>query len=334
MNKICLSVDIGSKNIVIVDKESTSIISEPSVVATANLNSKFENVAAGAEALRYIANSSNNAQLIYPIKNGSVDNEVAFVYLIKTLINNIAPRKFLKNYVSVIANVSCGLTNIEKRVIEEAFYKAGVKEVVIVESPLSVKAINNDKAMFLVNIGSSNTEIAIVTDEGIVNGCSINVGGDDIDYAIIDYISDKYKLVINKTSSEDIKLGLANLEENDLSTIIIKGKAVLQNTKNEVKLTATELRPLVQNSIDKIVEVVAQVCMMIPKAHLHIIEQNGIYLCGGGSKLSGLANYLKERLFVDIKIMDEPEFAVAVGGSKFFFDKGKLARMLNIDNLN
>ncbi len=320
MNKICLSVDIGSKNIVIAGMESHILLNEPCVVATANLNSKFENVACGVEALTYYRNASNNAQLIYPIKNGVVDNEVAFVYLLKTFINRLTPKKFLKNYVSVIANVSCGLTNIEKRMIEE--------------SPLSIKAINNDKVMLLVNIGSSNTEIAVVTDDGIVNGCSINVGGDDIDYAIVDYISDKYKLIISKGSSEDIKLGLATLEENDLSTITIKGKAVLQNTKNEVKITATELRPLVQSTIDKIVEVVASVCMMIPKTYLYIIEQNGLYLAGGTSKLSGLANYLKDRLFLDIKILDEPEFAVAEGGSKFFYDKGKLSRMLSIDNLN
>ena len=87
-------------------------------------------------------------------------------------------------------------------------------------------------------------------------------------------------------------------------------------------------------TIDKIVEVVASVCMMIPKTYLYIIEQNGLYLAGGTSKLSGLANYLKDRLFLDIKILDEPEFAVAEGGSKFFYDKGKLSRMLSIDNLN
>ncbi len=333
MNKICLSVDIGSKNIVIANKESQVLLNEPCVVATANQNSKFINVACGTEAISYVS-KNNNSQLIYPIKNGSVDNEVAFVYIIKTFIDRLAPKKFFKNYVSIIASVSCGLTNIEKRLIEESFYKAGVKEVVIVESPLSVKAINNDKAMFLIDIGSSDTEIAIVCDDGIVNGCSINVGGDDIDYAIVDYISDKYKLIINKSSSEDIKLGLATLEENDLSTITIKGRAVLQNTKNEVKLTATEIRPLVQSVIDKIVDVVESVSLMIPEAYSYTIAQNGFYLAGGTSKLSGIANYLKERLHIDIKIIDEPELIVAQGGSKFFYDKGKLARMLSIDNLN
>ncbi len=325
MDKICLSVDIGSKNIVIANKDSQVILNEPSVVATANVNSKYVYVACGNEAVKSMQN-------IEPIKNGSICNVEAFVYMIKTFINRLAPRKFLRNYTSVIVNVSCGLTNIEKRVIEESFYKAGVKEVVIVESPLSVKTINNDKAMFLINMGAHNTEIALVSDDGIVHGCSIDVGGKDIDEAIFDYVGDKYRLVVNQLYCEDIKLSLASLESNNLSKIVVKGDKVTLNTPNEVKLTATELKPLVQSVIDKIIEVVASIMVMIPKSYQYIVEQNGIYLAGGASKLPGLASYLKEHLFVDVKIMDEPEFVVAQGGSKFFYDTGKLARMLNISH--
>lgn len=333
MDKICLSVDVGSKNFVIAGKESQIILNEPCVVAAANIKGKFEHVACGKEAFVYVAKTPES-QLIYPVKNGNAVNEVAFVYMIKTFIERIAPKRFLKNYVSANVSVSCGLTNIDKRTIEECFYKAGVKEVVIIESPMSVKACNSDKAMFLVNIGASNTEIALVSDDGIVNGCSINVGGDNIDNEIYDYISEKYKLIINKASSEDIKLALANLDENDLSTITIKGRAVLQNTKNEIKLTATELRPLVASVVDKIIEVVSSVLLIVPKAYQNTIAQTGIYLAGGTSKLNGIANYFKDRLFLDVKVFEQPEFVVAEGGSKFFYDKGKLARMLSIDNLN
>lgn len=333
MDKICLSVDIGSKNFVIAGKESQIILNEPSVVASASRNGKFEHIACGKEAYSFVANNSE-AQLIYPIKNGSVDNEVAFVFMLKTFVERVAPKRFLKNYVSANVCVSCGLTNIEKRAIEECFYKAGVKEVVIIESPLCVKACNSDKAMFLVNIGASNTEIALVSDDGIVNGCSINVGGDEIDNEIFDYIGEKFKLLINKSSSEDIKLALANFEENDLTTIKVKAKDVLHNTVEDIKLTATEIRPIIAGVADKIIDVVSSVMLMIPKAYQYTIEQNGIYLAGGTSKLNGIAKYFKDRLFVDVKVLDQPEFIVAEGGSKFFYDKGKLARMLSIDNLN
>lgn len=333
MNKICLSIDIGSKNLIIANIDSQIVLNEPSVIASTVQNNKYVNVACGLEAIKYVS-AVANSQLIYPIKNGAVDNEGAFIYMLKAFIARITPQSLFKKYIASIINVSCGLTNIEKRVIEECCYKAGIKEVIIVESPISVKAMYNEKAMFMIDIGSSKTEIAIVSDDGIINGCSINVGGDDIDNAIIDYISDRYKLIINKNSSEDIKLGLATLDENNLTTITIKGRAVLQNTKSEVKLTATELRPLVVEVLDKIIEVVESVSMMIPDAFANSVLQSGFYLLGGTSKLPGITKYFKEKLHIDITILDDPEIVVAQGGSKFFYDKGRLARMLSVDNLN
>ena len=141
-------------------------------------------------------------------------------------------------------------------------------------------------------------------------------------------------IFVNQLYCEDIKLGLASLEPNNLSTIVVKGDKVTSSTPNEVKLTATELKPLVQGVINKIIEVAASIMMMIPKSYQYIVEQNGIYLAGGTSKLPGIAEYFKDNLFVDVKIIDEPDLVVAQGGSKFFYDNGKLARMLNIDNLN
>lgn len=332
-NKVCLSIDIGSKNIVIANIDSQIILNEPSVVVSSKQNNKFVNIACGNEALKYLS-VNPTSQIIYPIKNGAVDNTNVFIYMLKAFIARVAPSGFLKKYINAIVNVSCGLTNVEKRVIEDCCYKAGIKEVTIVESPISVKALNNDKAMMLVDIGSSVTEIAIVSDDGIANGCSIDVGGDDIDNAIADYISDTHKMIINKDNGEYIKLGLVTLLDGDKGTITIKGKAVIRNMSSDIKLTATELKPIAQEIVDKIVQVVESVSFMIPKNFADCIFQNGFYLCGGGAKLPGLKEYFEDKLHIGIKIIDEPELAVAKGGSKFFYDRSKLARMLRVTNFN
>lgn len=332
MDKICLSVDVGSKNFVIAGKDSHNILNEPSVVAGANVGGKFEHIACGNEAFAHAAQNLD-VQLIYPIEKGRVKNDVAFVYMLKTFINRIAPKRFLKNYVSANVNVSCGLSNIEKRAFEDCFCKAGVKEVVIIESPISVKACNNDKVMFMVNIGASLTEIALVTDEGIVNGCSIDVGGDDIDNEINDYVSETFKLLINKQTSENIKTNLANFDASDLSIVKAEANNVVRGNTEYINLTATELRPIITNVADKIIDVVSSVMLMTPKNYQYAIAQNGIYLLGGTSKLKGIAQYFSDRLFVDVKVMEQPDLVVAEGGSKFFYDISKLARMLNIDNL-
>ena len=333
MSKYMISIDLGSSNIVICNSEGAVLLNEPAVVAVCNQNSSFDNVAFGAEALRHISENSS-AQIVYPIKAGAIDNSSALSYLISECIARLVTKKFFKTTVQALVSVSCGLTNVEKRIVEDACIKGGIKELVIIESPLSTSTLVNNDVKFLIDIGASKTEISIVGETGILSGCSIDVGGNSIDNAIIDYISDKYKLLISPRNSEEVKLNIGSLVLNDTSTVSIKGRVVLHNTSSEVKLTAMEIRPVILEEIDKIIGVIESVSMMIPESHAESIMTKGFILTGGVSLMPGIVEYLNEMLYIDIIRLDDPMTAVARGGANFFRDKVRLARMLNVENLN
>ncbi len=333
MSKYLMSIDLGSSNIVVCNSDGVVLLNEPSVVAVCIQNSSFDNVAFGNEALRYITENTH-AQLVYPIKSGAVDNTSALSFLISGCIARLVPKKFFKTTIQALVSVSCGLTNVEKRIVEESCIKGGVKEIVIIESPISVSTLLNNEVKFLIDIGASKTEISIVGENGILSGCSIDIGGNSIDNAIIDYISDKYKLLISPRNSEDVKLNIGSLINNDTSTISIKGRVVLQNTSSEVKLTAVELRPVIIDEIDKIISVIESVSLMIPEDQANNIVSKGFTLTGGVSLMPGIVEYLQEKLYIDITRLDDPSTAVARGGANFFRDKVKLNRMINVENLN
>lgn len=333
MSKYLVSIDLGSSNIVICNSDGVVILNEPSVVAVCNQNSSFDNVSFGAEALRYIA-SNNHAQLIYPIKAGAIDNSSALSYLLKGCVDRLIPKRFIKTSVQAIVSVSCGLTNIEKRIVEEACVKGGIREVVIIESPLSTSTLINADVKFMIDMGASKTEISIVGENGILSGCSIDVGGGSIDNAIIDYISDRYKLLISPRNSEEVKQNIGSLVENDTSTVSIKGRVVLNNMNSEVKLTATELRPVIVEEVDKIISVIESISMMIPENYADVIMSKGFIVSGGVSLMPGLIDYLQEKLYINIVMLEEPMTAVARGGANYFRDKVRLSRMLNVENLN
>ena len=333
MSKYLVSIDLGSSNIVICNSEGVVILNEPSVVAVCNQNSSFDNVAFGAEALRYIK-INNHAQLIYPIKAGAIDNASALSYLLKGCIDRLVPKRIIKTSVQAIVSVSCGLTNSEKRIVEDACIKGGIREVVIIESPLSTSTLVNADVRFMIDMGSSKTEISIVGENGILSGCSIDVGGSSIDNAIIDYISDKYKLLISARNSEEVKQSIGSLVDNDTSTVSIKGRVVLNNMSSEVKLTATELRPVIEDEVNKIISVIESISMMIPENYADAIMSKGFIVSGGVSLMPGLTDYLQEKLYINIVMLEDPMTAVARGGANYFRDKVRLARMINVENLN
>ena len=334
MNKYCFCIDIGSKNIRIASQSMEVLVDEPNVVAMQNQNKSYEAVAFGKEVYDYCMENPSS-QLVYPIKNGIVYDANALVAIISHFFDRIVKKTiFKKPYISVIVGLSCGLTNIEKRAVEEVLSKCGAKEIVIVESPICASTIFDGNVKFLVDIGASKTEIAIVSDNGIIAGCSIDIGGDSIDNAITDYVSDKYRLLISPKNSEEIKCKLGSLVENDMSTITIKGKAVFQNSVSDIKISALELKPVIEGEVDKIIEVVEQISLMIPEVYAESVLRQGFYFIGGSMHLQGLKEYLERKLCIKVIVPEFPELSVAKGGAKFFYDKVRLEKMLNVENFD
>lgn len=331
MAKVYLSIDMGSKNIVIADRGGNVLFNEPTVVAMTNQNNVYTNIALGYEA-QALANKNQNVQLVYPINSGAVDRSGALVYYLKTVFKRIVPAGIIKTAIEAIVSVSCGLNNSEKRYLEEACRNAGVKEVIIVESPISASTHFAGSIKFMVDIGSDKTEIAIVGDSGIITGCSIDVGGKSIDNAIIDYISDKYKIIIPPKNGEEIKCKLCSLREDDMSTISIKGRAVFDEDNSVVKVSANELRPVIMAEVDKIADVVDKVSMMIPEKFADNVLNSGFYFYGGTMAMPGLADYFKKKLYIRIVVPENPELTVATGGAKLFFMPEQLKAMLNVQN--
>lgn len=332
MNYLC--IDMGSKNTVIARDSGEVCFNQPTVVAMSVQNNVYTNVAFGNEAMSYHKNhKKDNVQLVNPFGYGMVDRQAAMTYYLAGALKEIVPTGFFKPMIKAIVCVSCGLNNGEKRGIEDVCRNAGIKDCILVESPIAVSTMFDGDIKFLVDIGHNKTEIAIVGENGIITGCSIDVGGKNIDNAIIDYISDNYKIIISANSGEEIKCKLCSLREDDTATITIKGRAVLNGVNSEIKLSASEFREVIAREVNKIADVVEKVSMMIPDKAANIIAEQGFYFTGGTMYLPGIAEYLRRRLCIKIVCADNNITSVAVGGAKLFYMKDSLKRMLNVDNL-
>lgn len=334
MNKTSLVIDLGSKNICMYQKDNSVILNEPSVIVVKNVKGEMSPVACGSDALKLLSKPVESQQVVYPVKEGAVVNEPACVFLIKAMISRFLPqRTLLKPHIRAIVCISCGLSNVEKRTIEAVCNKAGIGEVTLVESPLAVAALIKEDEAFIVDLGGSKTEIAVTNNSGIVTGCSIDLGGDKLNQAISDYVSDKYKVIIQNNTAEKIKLGAGSLLENDITSATVTGKSIFEQSSKKITLSAAEIREAILPLVGKIAEVIESVSLMIPDNMIESIFNSGVYLCGGGAELPGIAKYIANRLKMKVTVLENPSEAVANGGVKFFYDNKRLAKLLNIGNL-
>lgn len=335
MGTVELIIDIGSKVTTVYKKDAGLIIQEPSIVAINNKHNKMALLESGKNAQRLMNMRGLDFQILFPIKEGAIFHERAAVLMYRDFINRAVGTKMISPKIKVIACVSCGLNNMEKKDIEKVLLKAGASEVLILESPLAVaEGLSGQNCSFIIDIGGSKTEVAIVDKNGIVAGCSINIGGDAINQAIIDYVIDTRRCKIKPSSAEKVKRQIASMYDNDNSPMIVNTETLRGDENASVRLVASELKEAICPVIDKIVEVAYNYTFQIPQSIGCEIYDNGVTLCGGTAYIPGLADYIAAKLMIKVKVPDMPENAVAVGASGFFNDKGTLARYLNVQGLN
>ncbi|MEG1395134.1 MAG: rod shape-determining protein [Clostridia bacterium] len=334
MQKVELVIDIGSKFVTISQKGKGVVIKEPSLVLLESRRNKMQLVVSGKAVANYAANNSAR-QTIAPIKGGVVVHEYAAMLLFKDLLLRLVPYRFIfRPQIKVIACVSCGITNTEKNQIEKVLTMAGVSEVVILESPIAVCAsIGDGSAQFVVDIGESKTEVAVVGKDGIVVGCAVNIGGNVFNQAIVDFVTDTKRCRLPYHLAEKTKKQVGSLYENDLTCTELDLQEIGTNRVFAYKIYAKDIKNAVEPLAQKIVEVIYNMSFQIPPELAEEIYTNGISLCGGSACLPGLAEYIGQVIEMDTHLLDDPTNVVAKGGLFYLDHPERLASVLNVDTL-
>ncbi|MGN0771887.1 MAG: rod shape-determining protein [Christensenellales bacterium] len=328
-----LVIDIGTKFITISQKGKGIVLKEPCVAMVEGRRGKLVLTNCGRGALGNKVNE--NQQLVFPVKGGIILHENAFVLMMRSFINRlVSNRPIFRQSVKAIACVSCGLTNTEKQQIEKCLIKAGVKEVIILESPIAVAAgVDDSSTQFVVDVGASKTEVAIVSPSGIISGCSVNIGGDTFNQAIIDYITDTKRCRMPVGYAEKAKKQVGSLYENDLTCINMDLQEIGTNRVFEYKITAKDIKNAVEEQVSKIVEVVYNLSFQIPENYAQEVYLNGITLSGGSALFPGLSEYISMAMEMQVNVSSDPTNDVVKGGMTFLEHKEKLGRVLNVGSL-
>lgn len=328
---IKIAVDFGSNYITAFNKGVGIVLKEPSIIIVYKYRKKLELIATGTKAIKMLNSLDKDMNVVYPINQGSVINYDACTLMIENYLKKISSTGIIKHRLEILVAISCGLTVAERRDIENVFIKAGAAQVTLIESPIAIfQQGNKDNALVMI-IGGDLTEIAIVSDDGIINGCSVDIAGEAFNKAIIDYISIKYRLLIGAYAAEKIKSSIGSMYENDMSTLEINGKDIIENAPKSIEITASDVRKALVPLLDKLVEAIDSIMCSCPDNIIDEVYRNGIYLAGGSALIPGLGEYLGSRCKMTSIILNDPINAVACGGGSLLNDVNTLNRILSIE---
>ena len=317
-----LAIDLGTANTLVYMKGNGIVLDEPSVVAIRR-NGRGSNkiLAVGQEAKMMLGRTPGNIEAVRPMKEGVIaDFEVAQAmlrYFIKKANNRrilVRPR--------VITCVPSGITQVEKRAVRESAESAGAREVLLIEEPMAAAIgaglpITEPTSNMVVDIGGGTTEVAVISLAGIVYSKSVRVGGDKMDEAILQYIKNKYNLLIGERSAEQIKITVGNAYRGDrVETMEIKGRDLTTGIPKIITIDSDEVRQAISEQVKSIVETVKSALEQTPPELAADIVDNGIVLTGGGALLKDLDVLLREETGLPITVTEDPLTTVVLGSGR------------------
>ncbi|MDR7870278.1 MAG: rod shape-determining protein [Tissierellaceae bacterium] len=325
-----MGIDLGTANTLVYIKGRGVVAREPSVVAI-QTNTK-QVLAVGEEAKKMIGRTPGNIVAIRPLKDGVIADFDVTQNMLKYFIRKAYKRRSILQPRVVIC-VPSGVTEVEKRAVEEAAIHAGARDAYLIEEPMAAAIgaglpVQEATGSLIVDIGGGTTEVAVISLGGIVTSKSIRVGGDEFDEAIVNYIKKEYSLMIGERTAEDIKISIGTADkDSEVVKMDIRGRDLITGLPKTLEISSKEIYQAMKEPVSNIIDSIKSTLEKTPPELAADIMEQGIMLTGGGAQLDGLDRIIINETAMPVIIAENPLDCVAIGTGKALDSIDILKRM-------
>ncbi len=312
-----MAIDLGTANTVIYVKNRGVVLNQPSVVAVKS--STNEVLAAGNNAKNMLGKTPESIIACRPMRDGVIANFEMTECMLRYFIREVHQNRRTMVRPRMIIGVPSGITQVEKRAIEDSAKQAGAREIYTIMEPMAAAIgaglpVVDPTGNMIVDIGGGTTEVAIISLKDVVYCKSVRVGGDEMDRAIVQYVKRKYNLLIGERTAEEIKMkiGTAMLPEQ-VTQIEVKGRDLVTGVPKTINLTDAEVFESLAEPISIIIDAVRSALENTPPELSSDLVDRGIMLAGGGSLLKNIDILISKETGLPVKIAEDPLLCVVLG---------------------
>ncbi len=304
-----IGVDFGTTKTIIYLKDKGVMFSGPTVVAMNDLTGEI--LAVGDNAKELLGRTPENISAIKPIKSGVVSNFNAAEKLLKKCIDDI-PGKSLFTKVRILLCVPSDITDVEQKALEEIAYNAGAKEVYTIEKSIASAIgsginIDSPEGVMVLDIGGGTTEVAVLSMGGVVVSNSIKQGGSTMDNDIIEYIREKYNILVGDVVAEEIKTELGTaITIMAREKMQVKGRNILTGLPDVLDVSTDDVSSAITDALKEIIKLINVTIEKTPPELVSDITKNGIYVCGGGAYIKDIDRLITNMTGIPVTLANNP----------------------------
>jgi rod shape-determining protein MreB len=323
-----MAIDLGTANTVVYVRGRGIVLSEPSVVAIDERTGEVH--AVGSEAQMMIGRTPASISADRPLRHGVIADFEVTEAMLRRFMEKVLSSRFSRPRLVMCA--PSGVTEVERRAVEEASLSAGAREVHLIEESLAAAIgaglpIAEPVGRMVVDIGGGTSEVAVISLGGLVVSRSLRVGGYDLDEAITQHIRNEHRMAIGSQSAEAIKLAIAAaMPQGDGLVADVRGRDLMSGLPREVRLTSDEVGTAIASPLADILAAVHAALEETPPELAADITKEGILLAGGGALLRGLEERLEVETGMPVRVADAPLECVALGAGQSLEELDRMGR--------
>jgi len=328
-----LAIDLGTVNTRVFARGRGIVVNEPSAVALDDRTGEVQ--AVGKEAKEMLGRTPTNIRVVKPMKDGVIADFKVTEKMLNYFIQKAHQRRTLV-HPRITISIPSEITQVEKRAVTDAAYRAKAAEVHLVEQAMMAAIgaglpVTEPGGNMVVDIGGGTTDVAVISLSGIVYSHSLRIAGNHMDEAITNYLKRKYNLLVGERTAERIKIEIGSAYTLDKPlTMEIKGRSLIEGKPKTITVDDSEIREALSESVSTIVSAIRMALERTPPELSADISDRGIVLAGGGALLKNLDKRIREETGLPVCIADDPLCCVVLGTGKILSDF-KFLRRISIE---
>jgi len=328
-----IGIDLGTANTLVYVKDQGIVLREPSVVAVRAGSNLV--LAVGDDAKRMLGRTPGNIVAVRPLRDGVIADYEVTEAMLRHFVRKVHNRRSWIRPRIVIA-VPSGITELEKRAVNEAAAAAGAREVYLIEEPMAAAIgaglpVQEAAANMIVDIGGGTTEVAVISLYGLVYSRSVRVAGDELDEAITTFMRRAYDLLIGERTAEEIKIRMGSAWPQEKETSVeVKGRDLVAGLPKTIKVSSTDIREAIAQPLESIVDSIRVTLERCPPELCADLVERGIVLTGGGALLPGIDRLVSEETGLPVHVSEDPLSAVAEGTGRLLDELNFLKKVSRV----
>lgn len=331
-----IAIDLGTANTLVHVSGKGIVINEPSCVT---VDKKLRQpLTIGLEAKEMVGRTPGNVMVVRPIRDGVISEfdvtQVMLEYFIaKVHEQGVVPLPRPR----VVVGIPTGVTEVEKRAVYDAVMAAGARQAMMIEEPIAAALgaglpIGEVRGSMVVDIGGGTTEVAVMSMSGVVASRSLRVAGDEMDQDIVQYVRNKYNLLIGVGIAEQIKWQIGSAYSLQPEKMMeVRGRNLVTGLPETIEVSSIEIREALAGSVQVILDTVRDALDEIPPEIVADLMDTGICLSGGGALLQGLAARLTDDLKLRAWVAEDPMTCVVRGAAMIFEDEALMRYLVGLE---